>query len=63
MAPDVQEGVYGLTLLESTYAGLNKPPISKNRTLPYKREDHTMRNDPCTCGSGKKYKKCCMKLK
>ncbi|MBN2059542.1 MAG: SEC-C domain-containing protein [Deltaproteobacteria bacterium] len=19
------------------------------------------RNDPCTCGSGKKYKKCCMK--
>ncbi|MCL2690574.1 MAG: SEC-C metal-binding domain-containing protein [Chitinispirillia bacterium] len=19
------------------------------------------RNDPCTCGSGKKYKKCCMR--
>lgn len=21
----------------------------------------TERNEPCTCGSGKKYKKCCMK--
>ncbi len=22
----------------------------------------TGRNDPCPCGSGKKYKKCCLKL-
>ena len=27
---------------------------------PYKRESHrTGRNEPCPCGSGKKYKKCC----
>jgi len=26
---------------------------------PVKRENKTGRNDPCPCGSGKKYKKCC----
>lgn len=27
---------------------------------PYRRQEpKTGRNDPCTCGSGKKYKKCC----
>ena len=26
---------------------------------PYVREDKVGRNDPCPCGSGKKYKKCC----
>lgn len=25
------------------------------------REDKVGRNDPCPCGSGKKYKKCCGK--
>lgn len=32
--------------------------------LMYRREhraDKTGRNDPCPCGSGKKYKKCCLK--
>jgi SEC-C motif-containing protein len=28
---------------------------------PFVRDDgHVNRNDPCPCGSGKKYKKCCM---
>jgi len=26
---------------------------------PVVRKDHVGRNDPCPCGSGKKYKKCC----
>lgn len=26
---------------------------------PVKAEDKPSRNDPCPCGSGKKYKKCC----
>ncbi len=26
---------------------------------PIKAEDEPGRNDPCPCGSGKKYKKCC----
>ncbi|MCC7137534.1 MAG: YchJ family protein [Planctomycetes bacterium] len=25
---------------------------------PFKREEHPGRNEPCSCGSGKKYKKC-----
>ena len=27
---------------------------------PYVRQTYTGRNDPCPCGSGKKYKKCCL---
>jgi len=29
-------------------------------TTPFVREEKVGRNDPCPCGSGKKYKKCCM---
>jgi uncharacterized protein YecA (UPF0149 family) len=32
------------------------PPVE-----PIKAEDKPDRNDPCPCGSGKKYKKCCGK--
>ena len=35
-------------LLDST------PPVE-----PLKADDTPGRNDPCPCGSGKKYKKCC----
>ena len=31
------------------------------KTVVKKPEDKIGRNDPCPCGSGKKYKKCCMK--
>jgi hypothetical protein len=30
-------------------------------TKPIVREQHVGRNDPCPCGSGKKYKKCCLR--
>lgn len=36
-------------------------PASYDRPLPYVREPKIGRNDPCPCGSGKKYKKCCGK--
>jgi len=29
------------------------------KVKPIKAEGETGRNDPCPCGSGKKYKKCC----
>jgi preprotein translocase subunit SecA len=32
----------------------NTPPVD-----PIKAEEKPGRNDPCPCGSGKKYKKCC----
>jgi len=28
------------------------------RPVPVKRDEHPGRNEPCSCGSGKKYKKC-----
>lgn len=30
------------------------------RPQPIKKEVYTNRNDPCPCGSGKKFKKCCL---
>jgi len=36
--------------------------LPEQKIATYKREDPKVgRNDPCTCGSGKKYKKCCGK--
>lgn len=37
-----------------------KAPLIEAPKVPIVREDHTGRNDPCSCGSGKKYKKCCL---
>ncbi len=39
-------------------AGGEKPVIK--RTVVKKKEEKVGPNDPCPCGSGKKYKKCCM---
>lgn len=33
---------------------------SKNTKLPKDKSSKIGRNDPCSCGSGKKYKKCCL---
>jgi preprotein translocase subunit SecA len=49
---------YGQTQEENMNAGQNdvKPEPIKNRG------PRVGRNDPCPCGSGKKYKQCCMRL-
>ena len=44
-----------------------KQPLSTNKPEEIKRKPRTVevkvgRNDPCPCGSGKKYKKCCGKM-
>lgn len=36
-----------------------KSPLSDSRPQPYQRPEKTGRNDPCPCGSGKKFKRCC----
>jgi len=33
----------------------------ENKSKPIISEKKIGRNDPCPCGSGKKYKKCCLK--
>ncbi|MBU4375926.1 MAG: preprotein translocase subunit SecA [Candidatus Omnitrophica bacterium] len=41
---------------------LNRPEAKGAPSAPYQRHEPKVgRNDPCTCGSGKKYKKCCGK--
>ncbi len=35
-------------------------PISRPPTQPDRKKKKVGRNDPCPCGSGKKYKKCCL---
>lgn len=48
VAPDKEEDLSDLEIL------LNRPkPVDIGTTVG--------RNDPCSCGSGKKYKKCCGK--
>lgn len=38
---------------------VNKLPVRAENTS-YKEKPLTGRNEPCPCGSGKKYKKCCL---
>ncbi len=40
----------------SNYTGNNKEPVKQQ---PVIKADKPGRNDPCPCGSGKKYKRCC----
>jgi len=35
-------------------------PARKKTALEARAKKQTGRNDPCPCGSGKKYKKCCL---
>lgn len=50
------------TVMDNTIANVN--PVNsikyrKQRTQ-VRTDDRVGRNDPCPCGSGKKFKKCCM---
>ena len=38
-----------------------KPSQPEQKQQPIKKEKTVGRNEPCPCGSGKKYKKCCGK--
>ena len=39
-------------------------PIELEAEKPYLRDQHKIgRNEPCPCGSGKKFKKCCMRTR
>ena len=41
------------------FAGGKAPKEAKSATVVKNAKDSVGRNDPCPCGSGKKYKKCC----
>ncbi|MDF2877261.1 MAG: motif domain protein [Clostridia bacterium] len=57
------EWLYGLPQWETLLPEEQKAAIKKeyNKTKTVIKEKKIGRNDPCPCGSGKKYKQCCMK--
>jgi uncharacterized protein YecA (UPF0149 family) len=45
---------------ETPEGHVHGPSCSHGHAEPFRRETPKVgRNDPCPCGSGKKYKKCC----
>lgn len=47
--------------LEDVYeAAAERQRQGYSSSRPYRRGEKIQRNDPCPCGSGKKYKKCCL---
>ena len=46
-------------LMEGTKNASKAPPKMAPQSITPRTEPKTGRNDPCPCGSGKKYKKCC----
>jgi len=55
---DDENEMEGEQLMRSFLNEYKGNEISLN--VPFKRESFVGRNDPCPCGSGKKYKKCCL---
>ena len=47
-------------LIETGGFGLGRQQASAGSETPAAASEKVGRNDPCPCGSGKKYKKCCM---
>lgn len=63
-APEPRPSAEESYVEESVLRGMmpNSAPVGNvvvDRLTPYVRPDKVGRNDPCPCGSGKKYKKCC----
>jgi hypothetical protein len=62
-----ERGIYGRTKAVVEYFGLpfdaepRPAPVRCVAPQPVRRTVTIGRNDPCPCGSGKKYKKCCGK--
>ena len=62
--------VYSATVLHDDWCGSNltgnrqdcncEPIVRVNRSPFECQEPKVGRNDPCLCGSGRKYKKCCL---
>ncbi len=56
--------VDGLEMAMASYAQMGRSiylALQQQAQMPIEREaDKVGRNDPCPCGSGKKYKKCCL---
>ncbi len=47
--------------IKKNLPGEDDPPLPEPPETIRRAEAEPGRNDPCPCGSGKKYKQCCMK--
>ncbi len=66
IASDVAHRIYFSTLVRQPAAQPTRAyrpgvPSESSGSAPSRRTDRLGRNDPCPCGSGKKYKQCCMR--
>lgn len=60
--PEEAEGVFTQapkSFVHSQYSPLKKREKEEKKSTPQQTVKKVGRNDPCPCGSGKKYKKCC----
>lgn len=62
------DNVYKLTMVDRNYENLYDAPTKSQfkdaeRTKPVQSKSQLNRNDLCLCGSGKKYKNCCLNKK
>ena len=55
LADDLRHRPYSWKPLGARYLGIS---LRCDESLPSRDEPKVGRNDPCPCGSGKKYKKC-----
>ena len=53
--------VYDITVDSGQEEDINDLELLQHPVKTVKTRDKPGRNDPCPCGSGKKYKHCCMK--
>jgi len=57
--PRPKEEIKRVSVARVTSEGFAGGKVEKERPKVLKRAEKVGRNDPCPCGSGKKYKKCC----
>jgi len=50
--------IYVVELAKETYAALQMLKAGRAQKMAHTPQIHRGRNDPCGCGSGKKYKRC-----
>lgn len=58
-APEVRKEVETIKQEVDSYQSEDKRPGKAEKQKPVQKQVKVGRNDPCPCGSGKKYKKCC----
>jgi preprotein translocase subunit SecA len=57
--PDVDNVAPGAGAAGPPVGGRGRAPVGRGKGSPVVKGEKVGRNDPCPCGSGKKYKKCC----